>query len=102
MISANLLSSAGSFRKSRGEKLSFVLLSQLDLGLTLFAVSLGFSELNPLMRNLLMTPLYLVLVKIISPIFIAWLTPGKLLIPAIALLGFIIGWDTKELVAHFI
>ena len=102
MISANLLSSAASFRKSRGEKLSFVLLSLIDLILTVLAVSLGFTELNPLMKALLMAPLYLVLVKVISPIFIAWLTPGKLLIPAIALLGFIIGWDTKELVVHFL
>jgi hypothetical protein len=102
MISANILNSAGSFRKSRFEKLSFLVLGELDFGLTLLAVTVGLSEQNPLMRNLLMAPAYLILVKVVAPIFIAWLTPGKLLIPAIVLLGFIIGWDMKELVAHFL
>ena len=102
MISIDLLSSAGSFRKSTGEKFSFVLLSQVDLYLTLIAVSSGFSELNPIMRTLLAAPLYLILIKVVSPIFIAWLTPGKLLVPAIVLLGFVIGWDIKELVSHLL
>lgn len=79
-----------------------MILSQVDLCLTLVAVSFGLSELNPLMRNLLMAPLYLILVKVAAPIFIAWLTPGKLLIPAIALLAFIVGWDIRELAVHFL
>ena len=102
MISSNVLSSAASFRRCTFEKLAFVLLCQADLSLTLLAVSSGFSELNPLVRNLLLTPFYLILVKVLAPVLIAWLTPGKLLIPAIVLLGFVVGWDIKELVVHFI
>jgi len=36
-------------------------------------------------------------VKLVIPVLIAWLTPGKLLIPACILLLLVIGWDLKEL-----
>ena len=79
------------------EKISFVLLHQLDLILTVFAVSLGFFELNPLMRGLTTAPYLLLVVKIGVPLLIAWLAPGKLLLPAIAFLCFVVSWNMKEL-----
>ena len=97
-MTANLFASAATFRECAAEKASFVLLSELDLVLTVLAMSLGFSELNPLMRELLNSPVQLLLVKCLLPFLIAWVTPGKLLLPAILALGFVVGWDTKELV----
>jgi hypothetical protein len=76
---------------------SYVFLHQLDLILTIFAVHQGLNELNPLMRNLLASPLQLVVAKLIVPILIAWLVPAKLLVPALVLLGLVILWNTKEL-----
>ena len=78
-------------------KASYVLLHQLDLLLTILAVSLGLSEINPLIRNLLTEPLQLLGIKVAIPLLIAWLTPSKLLIPAIVFLLMVIGWNVKEL-----
>ncbi len=78
-------------------KASYVILHQVDLVLTVLAVYLGFSELNPLMRDLLATPLQLVVVKLVIPLLIAWFVPSKFLIPAIALLAIVVGWNVKEL-----
>ena len=78
-------------------KASYVLLHQLDLTLTVVAVSLGFSELNPLMRLLLSAPLQLVVMKLFIPLVIAWLTPNKLLIPATAFMFLVVCWNIKEL-----
>ena len=78
-------------------KAAYLGLHQLDLILTLFAVSLGFSELNPLMRSLLATPLQLLVIKMAIPLLIAWLVPGRLLIPAIVVLAMVVGWNIKEL-----
>lgn len=97
-MTADLWSSAASVRKCLVEKLSFVLLNQLDLALTLVAFYLGLSEINPLMAIVLKTaPLQLVLFKVAIPALIAWLCPGKLLIPGVAALLFVVGWDIKEL-----
>ena len=74
-----------------------MLLNQFDLALTVLAVSLGLSELNPLMRHLLAVPALLLVLKVAVPLLIAWLTPGKLLLPAIVLLGLVVGWNVKEL-----
>ena len=78
-------------------KASYVFLHQLDLILTIFAVHSGLTELNPLMRDLLTTPLQLVVAKLIIPLLIAWLVPGKFLVPAVIFLGLVILWNTKEL-----
>ena len=78
-------------------KFSYVFLHQIDLALTVLAVSAGFSELNPILKSMLGLPLQLVLVKLIIPLIIAWLVPGKLLIPAIVFLLLVICWNLKEL-----
>ena len=97
-MTANLMGSAATFRRCVVEKVSFVLLNQCDLLLTVLAMYLGFHELNPLMRYLLTVPLLLVVTKFLVPLLIAWLAPGKLLLPSIALLSFFIAWNLKELV----
>lgn len=73
------------------------MLNQLDLALTISATSLGLSELNPFMRSLLANLPELLLVKLIIPVFIAWLIPGRLLLPAIGLLSVVVAWDLKKL-----
>jgi hypothetical protein len=97
----NLLSSAITFRRSKFEKLAFIILNLVDLGLTLFALSQGANELNPLMRSVVNSPLQLYITKIVLPLFLAWLLPGKLLWPSIALLTFVVGWDVRELVLFY-
>jgi len=92
-----LWDSAVTFRRGTVEKASFVLLSQLDIIVTIFALYFGFCELNPLMRSLLDSPIQLLLAKCAVPIFIAWAMPGKLLLPSIAILFFSVGWNLKEM-----
>ena len=94
---ANLWGSAATFRQCTVEKISFVLLNQLDLVLTLLAINLGFSELNPLIRYLVGMPVMLLIVKFAIPLLIAWLIPGRLLLPAILLLSLVVGWNVKEI-----
>ncbi|MBA7703682.1 hypothetical protein ES703_112474 [subsurface metagenome] len=93
----HLLRSAGTFSDCVAEKVTFVLLCQLDLVMTALAVHLGFYELNPVVRSLLTVPLLLVFIKCAIPLLIAWLAPGRLLLPAIAFLLLVVGWNTKEL-----
>ena len=78
-------------------KAGYVLLHQLDLLLTVSAVSVGLFELNPVIRNLLATPIQLVVVKLVIPLFIAWLVPSKLLLPALVFLSLVVIWNIKEL-----
>ena len=78
-------------------KVSYVLLHQVDLVLTVLATNLGLYELNPLIRELLATPLQLVVVKLFIPLLLAWLIPGKLLIPAVIFIGLVVIWNVKEL-----
>jgi len=80
-----------------GLKLAYLALQLTDLGLTLFAINLGYHELNPYIRGILSAPLQLYLVKSVIPAMIALLIPGKFLIPAILLLAMIVGWNVKEL-----
>lgn len=75
----------------------FVSLAYLDLVLTLLAVSLGFTELNPLVRSLLPSLGAFLLVKGGVPLLIAWLVPGRLLLPSIALQSLVLLWNSKEL-----
>ncbi len=96
-MTANLLDSAATFRRGVVEKVSFVFLNQCDLVLTVLAASLGFYEINPLMRYLLTVPLLLVIIKFAIPVLIAWLAPGKLLLPSIILLSFFVAWNLKEI-----
>ena len=78
-------------------KVGFVFLIYLDLLLTLIALERGFTEMNPLMLRLLASPGGLVLVKGVAPLFIAWLMPAKLLLPSIALMLAVGGWNIREL-----
>ena len=94
--------SAGTFRQCTGLKASFVALCAFDLGLTLFAINLGFAELNPIVRFMVQLPLLLVTIKLLVPLLIAWLMPGKLLLPSIALLAIIAIWNIKELVVFLV
>jgi hypothetical protein len=100
MIS-NLMASALTFRRGTTEKLVFIGLNLLDLILTLFALSLGLNEMNPLVRSISGNLFQMYSVKLAIPLVIAWLLPGKLLIPSIVLLALVLGWDIKELAIFF-
>ena len=97
-MTANLWVSAATFGQGTAEKASFVLLSLFDLTATVLAVSLGLTELNPFVRLIINIPILLLIVKLAIPILIAWLVPGKLLLPAIALLAFAAAWNIKEMI----
>jgi hypothetical protein len=98
---AGLMASAITFRKCTLEKIVFIALNAMDLGLTLLAVSQGAHELNPLVNSMLNSPAQLLLMKIVLPVAFAWLVPGKLLLPAIVVLSFVVGWNIRELVFIF-
>jgi hypothetical protein len=101
-VLSNFLSSALTFRVCKKEKLAFILLNWLDLSLTMYALTIGATELNPLMRQMFGSPILMYLAKIIIPMFFAWLLPGKVLWPSIGLLILVAGWNIKELVVYFI
>ena len=94
--------SSATFKQCTLEKVSFVVLNQVDLTLTLVAMYLGFDELNPLVAYLLKIPALLVVVKFILPLLIAWLMPGRLLWPSIALLVAVAIWNLKELISFLV
>jgi fumarate reductase subunit C len=94
--------SSATFKRCTIEKVSFVLLNQVDLTLTLVAMHLGFDELNPFVGFLLEIPVLLVVAKVILPLLIAWLMPGRLLWPSIALLLGVAAWNVKELIAFLV
>lgn len=96
------IDSAVTFKKCTGSKISFILLNQFDLSLTVLAISLGLTELNPLVRFLVEIPILLIIVKLIIPVLIAWMMPGKLLWPAIAVLVIAVLWNIKELIVFFL
>ncbi len=98
---ASLMDSAITFRKATTEKVAFISLNVIDLVLTLFAMNLGAQEINPIMRGMIATPIALYTAKLVMPMVLAWLLPGKLLIPSIAILLFIVGWDIRELLVFF-
>lgn len=103
MSSVNhLFEAAATFRRRPVEKLVFVLLVYLDLALTFWALSLGFTELNPYVRSLLSSPLSFLILKGGASLLIAWLVPGKLLLPSIAFQFFVVSWDCKELILYFV
>jgi hypothetical protein len=98
---SNLLASAATFKKCTWEKMAFIILNLVDLILTIFSSSIGAQELNPFMHQMLESPYQVYTVKLIIPVFLAWLMPGKILIPSIALLTFVVGWNLRELVIFF-
>ncbi len=100
-MGTSLLASVLTFRKCTLEKLSFIALNLIDFCLTIFASSIGAYELNPLMRNIVHSPSQLYLVKLVFPVVFAWLLPGKFLIPSIAFLVLVVGWDIRELIIFF-
>jgi hypothetical protein len=97
----DLMASAITFRKATTEKIAFISLNVMDLVLTLFAMNLGADEMNPVMRGMIHSPAALYTAKLLIPLCLAWLLPGKLLIPSIAVLVFVVGWDTRELLVFF-
>lgn len=99
---ANWTESAITFKKCTFWKLCFILLNELDLSLTLLAISLGLTELNPFVRFMIDVPVLLVIVKLVIPVIIAWVMPGKLLLPSIALLALVFIWNVKELIVFLI
>lgn len=98
---AGLRASAITFRKCTLLKIAFIALNLIDLGLTLYANAHGARELNPLMLNMLNTPFQLYIVKFALPLLLAWLLPGPFLIPSIAALVFVLGWDINQLSVLF-
>jgi hypothetical protein len=98
---ANWMDSAVTFKKCTVSKITFILLNQMDLSLTVLAISLGLTELNPFVRFLVQMPVLLIVVKLVIPVLIAWIMPGKLLWPSIALLAIVVLWNIKELVIFF-
>jgi uncharacterized membrane protein YjjP (DUF1212 family) len=100
-LASGLLCSAVTFRRCIAEKVLFIALNCLDMTLTLLAISIGLTELNPLMVKLVHYPFALLLFKVGLPAFIAWLVPGKWLYPSIALISLIVAWDVRELLLFF-
>ena len=94
--------SSAKFKKCVAEKASFVLLCGFDLTLTVLALYLGLVELNPFVRYLVQIPALLLTVKLVIPVIIAWLMPGRLLWPSIALLVLVVVWNIKELVVFLV
>ncbi|MFC1946161.1 DUF5658 family protein [Chloroflexota bacterium] len=82
-------------------KISYVLMHLIDLALTLYAVNIGYHELNPFIRSMIDNPLQLVLIKVIIPALLAWLVPAKLLLPALAVITLVVGWNIGELLSIF-
>ena len=99
---ANWTDSAVTFRRCTVSKVAFILLNLCDLSLTTLAISLGLTELNPFVRFLMELPVLMVIIKLVIPALIAWIMPGKLLWPSIALLAVIVLWNIKELVVFFL
>jgi hypothetical protein len=74
----------------------------LDLILTLVAMYVGVWEMNPLVRFLVHMPLLLILLKLVIPVAAAWIMPGRLLLPCIAVLGAVVVWNIEELFAFWL
>ena len=96
-----LRESTATFGRGGSFKLAFVGLIYLDLMLTLLALQLGFTEMNPFMLRLITRPEQLLLVKVVLPPLIAWLVPARLLLPAIIVLLAVSGWNIRELLVSF-
>ncbi|MDW8120124.1 MAG: DUF5658 family protein [Chloroflexota bacterium] len=93
-----LFASACTYRREAVLKVAFVALSYGDLLLTLWACASGFRELNPFMRILLEWPWALAVIKGVIPLLLGWLVPGRLLLPSIAVLLSVSGWNLAQMV----
>ena len=91
---------AATFARGTSLKLAFVALGAADLLLTLYALSTGYVELNPIFEVARSRPADLFLLKVAGPVAIAWLVPSKLLVPSIVLLVGVIAWDVGALLAR--
>jgi hypothetical protein len=80
-------------------KLTYLLLQQIDLIMTMFAIPIGFSEMNPVMRHALASPLQMITLKTIVPLIVVLLIPPRWLIPAICVIAFVVMWDCRQLLA---
>ena len=78
-------------------KLLFLALVYVDAVLSFIAIQTGFIEQNPIMVQVLASIPLLVLIKGIAPALMAWLVPGKFLMPSIALMGAVLAWNLKEI-----
>ena len=92
-----LTATAATFSRGTNFKMTYVVLGLVDLVLTLYALHVGYTERNPLFAALQDDPVGLFFLKVVGPVFIAWLVPAKLLLPSIALLCAVIGWNMGEL-----
>ena len=101
LLISGILTTAATFTRGTAIKMSFLALAMADFFLTLIALYLGFRELNPLVARLFNAPGYLVMFKVMIPIFLAWLIPSRFLIPSLALLTGIMAWNLKELLILF-
>jgi len=88
--------SVATFRHDYHLKAAFLGLAYLDLVLTYIAVQSGYHEMNPLMMQLLANPMALVLVKGVAPFALAWLLPGRLLLPSTLFMFAVACWNLKE------
>jgi hypothetical protein len=80
-------------------KATFMFFQIIDLALTVIAARYGFPELNPFMRMSLTSVEKLAIFKFGIPLLLAWFVPGLLLIPAILLLGAVVGWNLSQLIS---
>ena len=87
------------FARGTSLKLSFVALGVADLLLTLYALGAGYVELNPVFQSVQERPGGLFLLKVAVPAAIAWLALAKLLLPSIAFLCVVLGWNAGTLLA---
>lgn len=101
-MTADWWNSAVTFRRCTFEKTTFVLLNLFDLILTLVAIYLGLTELNPFVRFMVDVPALLLLFKVAIPVLIAWIMPGRLLLPSSALLLIVVFWNIRELLVFLI
>ena len=97
-IATGLFDSAATFKKHTAWKTAFICLGLLDLVLTVQAVNMGLFEMNPFIRFLVQIPVLMLTVKLLIPVLIAWLMPGRLLLPSVALLAMVNVWNIKELI----
>jgi hypothetical protein len=93
----SLLTLNGQESRDNIYKVLYLALQTADLGMTMMAAYAGYAELNPFVHSLLASPFHMILIKILIPLVIVILIPGRFLIPAVAMQAFIIMWNLKEL-----
>ena len=60
-------------------------------------MSVGYVELNPVVAGLHDRLSGLLVLKVAVPAAVAWLVPAPLLLPSVALLCAVVGWNVGEL-----